>query len=106
MAGDFELLIRGYLQVQGTPIDQVIFDGSAMIKANKSMISFKGTNLSQSLITSTLFIGPRKSVTLAESLAEIPFNKGDLIVQHCTFQDTEINTHSSNLFVYRKNTNG
>jgi hypothetical protein len=93
--GDFEILVKGSLRIQGTFEEPVVFDGSAAIKNNNSMIKFSGANLLQSSIIHAQFIGPKKSVELAEVPSGTPLNTGELILQYCTFTSTGIHTDSS-----------
>ena len=60
---DFQILVKGRLHVQGTRWQPVEFFGN---RTGKSMILFKSTNLSNSVITNTHFFGPKPAIQLAE----------------------------------------
>jgi hypothetical protein len=59
------------------------------------MLIFKGENLSQSSIVHAQFIGPKRSLHLAEISNGVSVNTGELILQFCTFTGTKINTDAS-----------
>ncbi len=48
--GDFEMLVKGFLQVQGTAKQRVVFNGSAATNNIKWMMKFEAANLSQSSV--------------------------------------------------------
>ena len=59
--GDFEMFVKGSIQILGTSGKPVIFeDGSA--SDLKYMISFGSTQLSQSAINFAQFRGPKKAI--------------------------------------------
>jgi hypothetical protein len=93
--GDFEMLVKGYIQVMGTSGQPVIFNGSTATNNIRWMLTFKAANLSQSSIVYAQFIGPKQSAGLLEVPNGIPLNTGELILQYCTFTGTQINTYSS-----------
>ena len=89
-AGNFELLIKGALKVEGTAKQPVEFFGG---KADdtKWMITFMSTNLSRSSIKYTVFTGPKRAVQLTYALVGLQHNSGILVLKSITcLSGTEI----------------
>ena len=94
-SGDFEMLIKGFLYIKGTPNERVIFDGSMTTKNTKWMLTFQATDLSKSSIAYADFIGPKRGTGLFQVTGAPSKNTGELIYQYCTFTNTHINIGSS-----------
>ena len=95
--GDFEILVRGgSLKVLGTPEQFVEF--SSAVGGTKWMVTFKTSNLSQSIITLAQFLGP-KPVVQTSCIGNYPVeNQGKLLLQFCEFIDgSEIYSNGSKL---------
>ncbi|CAF1447082.1 unnamed protein product [Adineta steineri] len=81
---DFEILIKGgSLKVLGT-IEQLVRFSSAF-PGKKWMVTFKASNLSQSIITSAQFSGPKPAVQSAYIEKNPIQNQGELLLQFCIF---------------------
>ncbi|CAF1366704.1 unnamed protein product, partial [Rotaria sp. Silwood1] len=64
-SGNFEILVKGVLKVQGTANKPVHFyNGSAA--DTKWMITFQSTNLTRSLISHAVFTGPKKGLQIKD----------------------------------------
>ncbi len=59
------------------------------------MLIFKAANLSQSSIVNAQFIGPKRSLHLAEIPSGVSVNTDELVLQFCTFTGTKTNTDAS-----------
>jgi len=84
--GDFEILVKGFLQIQGTSAKKVIFEGG-LITNQKSMIKFQSTQLSLSSINYTVFSGPKKALLIATAVNGLPQNSDTLSVLSSSFLD-------------------
>ncbi|CAF3081928.1 unnamed protein product, partial [Rotaria sp. Silwood2] len=82
--GDFEILVKGLLQVQGTASNPVLFYNGTVTNT-KWMITLQSTNLSESFITNAIFTGPQKGLQITTALAGLPQNTGVLVVQNTRF---------------------
>jgi len=88
--GDFEILVKGFLKIQGTAAQPIIFEGG-LANDSKWMIKFQSTQLSQSSISYAQFKGPKKALQLADAATGIQKNTDVLVVESSTFlANTEI----------------
>ena len=98
---DCEILVKGFLRVEGTVGNPVIFQGG-YTDDEQWMIKFQSTQLSLSSISYAHFIGPKKAVQLASIPNDIQKNNGTLIIQSSIFSDnTGIGTNG----VYNRSLN-
>jgi hypothetical protein len=81
--GDFEILVKGYLQVHGTANRPVLFhNGSA--NDIRWMINFQSTQLNQSSISGAIFKGAKACLQTTNVAPGLPQNTGVLILQSVT----------------------
>ena len=93
-SGDYRILVKGNLLSSGKIGSLITFNGNS-VEGNNNMIIFKSTNLSNSTITYNKFIGPQKSVQLAEESEgnqDTVKNSGDLTVKYSEFIDSGVFT--------------
>ena len=62
--GDFKILVKGSILINGSQANKVIFNGNS--STGETMLLFKETNLSNSTIYGTRFIGPQYAIKLAD----------------------------------------
>ena len=87
---DFEILVKGFLQIKGTSAKQVIFEGG-LATDQKSMIKFQSTNLSLSSISYTKFNGPKSALIIAKAADGLVQNSKTLSVLSSSFlRNTQI----------------
>ena len=91
--GDYQILVLGGLIINGTSSSKVLINSSS--DAYTKMIMFKKTDLSNSSISHTNFVGPQGSIQLA---SEGEHNEDDikisdtLRVQYSNFSNTYVST--------------
>ncbi|UJR14327.1 hypothetical protein I4U23_001323 [Adineta vaga] len=91
---DYGILIKeGVLKSLGTKTQPVSF--TSALHSNKSMITFKATNLSESVIQATQFSGPKSSIVLGVIEDDPQDNYGILVLEFCLFINTIINNGNS-----------
>jgi hypothetical protein len=82
--GDFGIVVKGYLQVQGTASQPVLFhNGSA--NHTKWMINFQSTQLGRSSINGAIFNGPQRGLQMTSAVDSPLQNRGVLLLQSVTF---------------------
>ncbi|CAF1290486.1 unnamed protein product [Rotaria sordida] len=92
--GDFEILVKGFLHVQGTASNPVQFYNGAATNT-KWMVTLQSTNLSASFINNAIFTGPQKGLQITTALAGLPQNTGVLVVQNTVFlENTSIESNA------------
>ena len=82
--GDYEILVKGFLRIEGTDNKLVVFQGGTA-NHKKWMIKFQSTQLSLSSISYASFFGPKQALQLVDVPEGIQENNGTLIVQSSTF---------------------
>ena len=82
--GDFEILVKGFLQIKGTSAKQVIFEGG-LATDQKSMIKLQSTNLSLSSISYAKFNGPKSALIIAKAADGLVQNSKTLSVLSSSF---------------------
>ena len=105
--GDFEILVKGFLQIQGTPTQQVILGGGSATE-QKSRIKFQSSNLSLSAISYTKFNGPKRALIIANAADGLVQNSKTLHVLSSSFlRNTQIQVEGRILTIstvnYKKN---
>ena len=86
-SGDFQILIKGQINVQGSESQPVQFTGS---NGRKPMLMFRSADLSASSITYAQFTGPQTAIQLAaesEHGQDKIKNTGELKVSHIAVVD-------------------
>ena len=92
-SGDFQILIKGRINVQGTPMQPVPFTGS---NGRKSMLLFRSTDLSASVINYAQFTGPQPAIQLAaegEHSQDAVKNSGQLRLTNIALANSKIRTN-------------
>ncbi|CAF1149423.1 unnamed protein product [Rotaria sordida] len=93
--GDFEILVKGFLHVQGTASNPVQFYNGAATNT-KWMVTLQSTNLSASFVNNAIFTGPQKGLQITTALAGLPQNTGVLVVQNTVFlENTSIESNGN-----------
>ena len=87
--GDFEIFVKGRINISGTSENPVIFQGGSA-NDKKWMMTFQSTQLSLSSISYAHFMGPKKALQLVDAPDGIVENNGTLIVQSSTFSDNSV----------------
>ncbi|CAF0857489.1 unnamed protein product [Adineta steineri] len=99
---DFEILIKGgSLKVLGTTKQFVRFTSG--FAGKKWMVTFKASNLSQSIITSAQFSGPKPAVQSANAENNPIQNQGELLLQFCVFVNgSEITSNGGSGIIFNE----
>ncbi|CAF4975002.1 unnamed protein product, partial [Rotaria sp. Silwood1] len=93
--GDFEILVKGILQVRGTASNPVLFYNGTETNT-KWMITLQSTNLSESFITNAIFTGPQKGLQITTIIAGLSQNTGVLVVHNTMFlENTSIESNGN-----------
>ena len=79
-AGNFQLLIKGALRVEGTAKQPVEFFGGKA-SDTKWMITFRNTDLSRSSINYTIFTGPKPALQLSNAADGLQQSSGILVLK-------------------------
>ncbi|MDB4316424.1 FG-GAP-like repeat-containing protein, partial [Cyclobacteriaceae bacterium] len=92
--GDYKILIKGILLASGSTSSFITYNGNT-VEGNNVMIMFKSTNLSNSAIAYSNFIGPQRAIQLAEESEhqqDGTKNSGILTVKYTGFINSGVYT--------------
>ena len=95
--GDFEILVKGFLQVNGNALNPVLFYNGTGTNT-KWMITFQSTNLTKSTIVHASFIGPKNALQINTVAVGLPQNTGVLDVQNTNFRQATTVAANGKLF--------
>ena len=84
--GDFEILVKGYLKVEGTASQKVIFQGGSGSDL-KYMLKFQSTRLPLTSIQYAQFKGPKSAVQITNAAPGLQQNTGKLVIESSIFSD-------------------
>ncbi|CAF1055558.1 unnamed protein product [Adineta ricciae] len=84
--GDFEILVKGYLKVEGTASQKVTFQGGSGSDL-KYMLKFQSTRLPLTSIRYAQFKGPKSAVQITNSAPGLQQNTGKLVIESSIFSD-------------------
>ncbi len=92
ISGNYEILIKGSLNAVGTNLLPIKFKGSTGVR---TMVMFKGADLSLSKLSYLQFEGPKNAIQLgdeSESSQDVIKNSGVLTVSNVSLKNTKIQT--------------
>ncbi len=90
---DYEILIKGAININGTANNKVVFNGNS---SGSAMLMFKSANLNNSIISYVEFIGPKHAIQLAEETEhnqDDKKNTGTLNIDNITVDNSKIQTN-------------
>ncbi|UJR27178.1 hypothetical protein I4U23_008474 [Adineta vaga] len=84
--GDFEILVKGNLKIEGTSLQRVTLEGGSATDL-KYMLKFQSTQLALTSIRYAQFKGPKSAIQIIHSGTGLQQNSGELVVDSSTFSD-------------------
>ena len=102
-SGDFGILVRGALKIEGTAAKPVQFFGRKSIDS-KWMLTFQSTDLNRSSISHTVFTGPKRALQLNNAPVGLQQNSGVLILQSVTCLGETVIAANGRLYIHRFDT--